>query len=333
MQVAAQGATSDSATRRIRVWFMRRLTGRAHLLQPKGRFVRMSVARSTEAVAPLRGIGLIFLSACLFPVMDAIAKHLGEQYPIAQVVWARYVFHVLVVSGLLLRTRVVHFAKTRRLGLQLLRAALLMGATVLFFTALKFVPLANAIAINFTAPFLVVALSFPLLGERVGRHRWIAATVGLLAVLVIIRPGFDDFRWASLLVLCSAACYAIYQIVTRRIAAFDHPYTTLLYTGVFGAVCFSVAAPFTWIDPSPRGWAFMVAIGTVGALSQYFLIRAFHHAPASLLAPFGYVQIVVGTAISYAWFGDRPDPWTIAGAAIIVACGLSLAFRERQADR
>ncbi|MFO0995714.1 MAG: DMT family transporter [Alphaproteobacteria bacterium] len=286
----------------------------------------MNVVPSMESAA--RGIMFVLLSACLFPVMDAIAKYLGDSYPIAEIVWARYVFHVLIVSALLLRTRVFHYLKTARLGLQVSRAALLMAATVLFFTALKFIPLANAIAINFTAPFLVVGLSIPMLGERVGRVRWAVAVVGLLAVLVVIRPGFDDFRWASLLVVCSAACYALYQIVTRRIAAFDHPYTTLLYTGVLGALCSSVAAPFVWIAPSARGWAFMIAIGAVGGLSQFFLIRAFHHAPASLLAPFSYVQIVVGTAISYLWFGDSPDRWTIVGAAIIVACGLALAYRE-----
>jgi drug/metabolite transporter (DMT)-like permease len=281
-----------------------------------------------EISVPLRSIGLVLLSACLFPVMDAIAKHLGAEYHVAQIVWARYVFHVLIVAVLLLRLRVVHYAKTRRLGLQALRAALLMAATVLFFTALKFIPLANAIAINFTAPFLVVALSNPMLGERVGRHRWIAVAVGFLAVFIIIRPGFGDFKWASLFVLCSASCYAVYQIVTRRIAAFDHPYTTLLYTGIFGAVCFSAAAPFVWIDPSPGDWVFMVAIGAVGGLSQFFLIRAFHHAPASMLAPFSYAQIVVGTAIGYLWFGDLPDLWTIVGAATIIVCGLSLAYRE-----
>lgn len=278
-------------------------------------------------ISTLRGIALFAAAVSLFPVMDAIAKYLTADYHVSQIVWARYTFHLVVVAALL-RGKLVNYVRSRSFRLQFLRAVLMVGATALFFTALRYIPLANAISINFLAPLLVVAFSAPLLKEKVEPVRWLAVAVGFGAVLLIIRPGVHGFHWASLLVVCSASCYALYQLVTRRLSTIDHPYTTLFYSGIGGFLVFSVLAPFDWKSPTPGVWLLMVAMGLIGGLSHYFLIRAFTHAPASILAPFNYGTVVVGTAIGYLWFGNFPDQWTIVGIAMLVASGLSLAWRE-----
>jgi len=299
--------------------------------------VRPIVTAQTDpaprAASPTRGIALAVAAVSLFPVMDGLVKYISADYHVTQIVWARYVFHLVVVVAVALRGRVLHYAKTRRLGLQLLRSVLLMAATVIFFAALQFVPLADAVAVNFTAPLFVVAFSIPLLGERVDGRRWLAVAVGFAAVLVIVRPGLGLFHWASLMPVGSACCYALYQIITRRLAALDHPYTTLFYLGAVGAPCFSLAMPFVWTNPDAADWALLVTIGCIGGLSQYLLIRAFQHAPASTLAPFSYLQIVSATLVGYLLFGDFPDRWTFVGAALLILCGLSLARHETLAGR
>ncbi len=278
--------------------------------------------------ARLVGIGLMLMTVSVFPVMDATAKHLAQSYHVVQVVWARYTFHLLVVAFLLARAGGTRHLLSRRPRLQLARAALILVATGLFFSALTYVPLANCIAINFMAPLIAVAFSIPMLGERVEPYRWVALAIGFGAVLLVIRPGFEGFHPASLLVCVSAACYAIYQIITRKLAAHDHPFTTLMWTGAFGTVVAAFGLPFVWIDPAPWDWALMVGMGLMGGFSHYCLIQAYMRAPPAVLAPFSYTQIVVGTIVGYLWFGEFPDKMTILGAGIIIACGLYLIWRE-----
>jgi drug/metabolite transporter (DMT)-like permease len=278
--------------------------------------------------APLRGIALTLGAMSLFPVMDAVAKYLVAEYDMIQVVWARYVFHLGLISLLLLRPAAARPRWTRATRLQIVRSLLLMSATVLFFNALRFIPLADAVSLNFTAPLLIVAFSIPLLGEHVGPRRWIAVAIGFLAMMIIIRPGSGVFHWASLLVVASATCYALYQIVTRRLSAIDHPLTTLFFSGLMGAFVFTLLVPFYWRWPTAVDWVLLALVGIIGALAQYALIRAVEGAALSLLAPFTYTQIIMATAIGYLWFGDFPDRFTILGAAIIILCGLYIAHRE-----
>ena len=285
-------------------------------------------ATPADARARLVGIGLMLATVSVFPVMDATAKYLAQSHHVVQVVWARYTFHLLVVAFLLARSGGVRHLSSRKPALQLVRGALILVATGLFFTALTFVPLANCIAINFMAPLIAVAVSIPMLGERVEPYRWVALAIGFGAVLLVIRPGFEGFHPASLLVCVSAVCYAIYQIIMRKLAAYDHPYTTLLWTGAFGTIVAAFGLPFVWTDPVPWHWALMVGMGLMGGFSHYCLIQAYVRAPPAVLAPFSYTQIVVGTIVGYLWFGDFPDEMTILGTAVIVACGLYLIWRE-----
>jgi drug/metabolite transporter (DMT)-like permease len=288
----------------------------------------LAAPNMAPARARLIGIGLMVLTVMLFPLMDAMAKYLGERYPVPQVIWGRYVFHLVVVAVLLARRDGYRFLIPRNPKLQFIRALLILTATSLFFTAVPHIPLANAIAINFLAPFLVVVFAIPMLGEKVEWQRWVVLVVAFSATLLIVKPGLEGFHWASLLCCASAACYAIYQIVTRRLAAIDHPYTTLFFTGAAGVVASSLIAPFVWVPPTPLVWALLAAMGVIGGLSHFLLIQAYRYASASTLAPFSYTQIVTGTLIGYVWFGTFPDELAVVGMAVIATCGLYLVLRE-----
>lgn len=291
---------------------------------------------ATHALSPprpgaaRRGILWMLLTTLLFVSMDSLAKQLSQSYPVPQVVWARYVFHVLLLA-LYLRGRVPGMMRTGRLGLQLLRSVFLLGATGMFFTALSFIPLAEASAIMFVAPILVTALSLPLLDEHVGPRRWASVVVGFGGALIIIRPGGEAMDPAALFALGAAGSYAFYQITTRQLAHSDRPLTTLAYSALIGALASSVAVPFFWVAPDPAGWLAMVGLGLFGGIGHFALIKAFESAPAATVTPFGYAALLWATLFGFVIFGDLPDLWTVVGAAIIAASGLYIFHRERAA--
>ena len=278
--------------------------------------------------SPGRGILWMLATGICFVSMDALSKHLSQDLPVPQVVWARYVFHLLILA-LVLGPRLPRSLRTQRLGLQFLRSLLLLGATGLVFTALRFIPLADASAILFVAPIIVTALSMPLLRERVGAHRWASVVVGFLGALVIIRPGSAAMDPAALLALGGAGCYAVYQIATRILSATDAPLTTLAYSASVGVLVSSAVVPFFWVMPSPGQWIAMMGLGLFGGLGHFALINALRAAPAATVAPFGYVNLLWAMLFGYAIFGDLPDSWTLAGAAIVAGSGLYIVRRER----
>lgn len=181
---------------------------------------------------------------------------------------------------------------------------------------------------------MLTALSVVLLGERVGIRRWTAVAIGFGSVLLIMQPGFGMAHWAVSLPLLCAACFALYQIATRILSNHDSTATTYFYSPIVGLVVTSLVLLLLvegeWRMPDLAGWLALVFLGAVGGFSHYLLIRAFAAAPASLLAPFAYAQLVWSIAIGYAWFGDFPDRWTLLGAAIICASGLYVLYRERR---
>ncbi len=280
--------------------------------------------------AARRGILWMLLTTLLFVSMDSLAKQLSQTYPVPQVVWARYVFHVLLLA-LYLRGRVPRTLRTGHLGLQLLRSVFLLGATGLFFTALSFIPLAEASAIMFVAPILVTALSLPLLGEHVGPRRWASVVVGFGGALIIIRPGSEAMDVAALFALGAAGSYAFYQITTRKLAHSDPPLTTLAYSALIGAIVTSLVVPAFWVQPDAAGWLAMVGLGLFGGVGHFALIKALESAPAATVTPFGYAALLWATLFGFVLFGDLPDLWTIVGAAIIAASGLYIFHRERAA--
>jgi drug/metabolite transporter (DMT)-like permease len=274
------------------------------------------------------GIGLLLIAVALFTIGEAIVKSLAHDYDITQIVWARYIFHALVTYTVFSRVNVFRLARTTRPRLHIARSALMLAATTLFFTSLRYLALADAIAISFVGPLLVTALSIPILKEQVGIRRWMAILVGFGGVLFIIRPGVGVMHWAAVLPLCTAVCYAFYQILTRIASRSDDTQTSLFWMSAFGVVVSSVAVPFFWTMPGPIEWVMMAALGTVYGLGHYLLIRGLEIAPASKLSPFLYTQIIWATLLGLVVFDQFPDGPTLIGGAIVIGSGLYIWWRE-----
>lgn len=284
----------------------------------------MSPARATPPVAsrPLLGVALMALGVSILPLMDGLAKHLSAEYHVVQVTWARYLFHFLLLAALLLWRLPLRELVPRHPGLQMLRSGCLLSTTLCYFGAIAFLPLANALALAFIGPLVSTALSPWLLGERAGPGRWLAVVVGFAGTLVVIRPGWAAFEWASLLGVGAGVSYGLYQLTTRRLSGSGRPSVTLFYTSVFGfAVLSLMVAPF-WTAPDLVGWGGMLAMGSVGALAHFLIISAFEYAPAPVLAPVSYMEMAAAVLVGWLVFGDFPDAFTWTGIALIVLSGL-----------
>lgn len=277
---------------------------------------------------PRLGIALMCAGLAFFGFGEACVKTLAKDYEILQVVWARYTFHALVFLLIFSRSGIVSQMRTSRPFLHLARSVVLMLGTITFFTALIYLSLPEAVAINFAAPLLVTALSIPFLGEKVGRRRWAAIFVGFLGVLVIIRPGLGVMHWAAFLPLLTAIFYACYQIMTRIAGRTEDTRTSLFWTSAVGVTVMSCIVPFFWKTPNAQAWIIMVATGALFGFGHYLLIRAFEITPVSTLSPFHYTQIIWVTIISIIVFDQTPDEFSILGTTIVIASGLYIWRRE-----
>ena len=211
-----------------------------------------------------RGILWMLLGMLTAVTMDTINKTLAQNFPVPQLVWGRFVFH-MVLMVLILGRRLPRVVVTRRLGLQVVRSFYLICAASLFVNAVRLLTLADATALLFVAPILVAALSAPLLGERVDRRRWIGVALGFAGSLIIIRPGSEVMRLAALLPLGSACFFAFYQIATKRLSRIDPAMTTLFYTGLLGALVTSFEVPFFWVMPGALEWFLLAMLGCSAA--------------------------------------------------------------------
>jgi drug/metabolite transporter (DMT)-like permease len=220
--------------------------------------------------------------------------------------------------------------RVERPGLLIARGLIPIVAGISIVIALRAMPLADATALMFVSPLMLTALAVPLLGEHVGLHRWSAVVIGFLGVLVIVRPGAGAMQWVALLPLLTAFLYALYQIATRVLSRTTPPLVSFAYMVIVGTIGSSLALPFVWRAPDALGWMLMAASGLLHGLAHYLVTRAFALAPAAVLAPFNYAQLIGATAFGYFVFHDLPDRWTIIGALVIVAAGLYVAYRERR---
>jgi drug/metabolite transporter (DMT)-like permease len=277
----------------------------------------------------LAGIALMCGAVTTFSCLDSTAKYLGREIDIMQIVWARYTFATLLSFLLFNPVSRPGMLRTRRPVLQVVRAVILLGSTVLNFLALKYLRLDQVLAIMFSTPFVVAALSGPVLGEWVGPRRWAAIGVGFLGVLVVTRPGFGLVHPAAILAVLSTLCYAVFFLATRVLSRTDANDTTLFYSNAVGAVIMLPIVPFFWTPPTLRQWALLVLAGGFASLGHYMIIAAHRHAPASLLSSFVYSQLVGVTVLGYFVFGDVPDAYTMTGAAIVISSGLYILHRER----
>jgi len=287
------------------------------------------LTRAHDQIAPeTRGIIAIVLAMLLFTCMDLCAKHLLERHATVQVVWARYAGQTLLLC-VVFAPSLMRRLRTQHLPLQLGRSALLFGVTSLFFAALGFMPLAEAVAVFEVAPLLITVLGALILKEQVGRRRWLGVGAGLCGALIIIRPGLEVFQPAALLPLAAATCMAVYQIATRFLGAADSIWTTMLYTAGVGTLVASCAVPFYWTTPTGADIAVMAIFGWIGLVGHLFLVYALGQAPASALAPFNYAGFVWALLLGFLVFAEVPDEATLAGAAIIICAGLYVWHRER----
>ncbi len=281
----------------------------------------------------LKGSLLMLAAMLVLPIMDGIAKALSARYPLAQVVWARYMFHLLAMLPLVLMRFGYRSLWPKRVGVQLFRGMLLLLTTLLFFGAISRMPLATALALLFVSPLIVTLLGSVVVGERVGAWRWVAVLTGFGGVLVILRPGGAVFDVAALLALGAGTMHGLYLLTTRRLAGSAPPLVTLGYTAVVGVVVMSVVVAFVWVPPTLLDLALMAAVGVLAAIGHFLVIKAFDYAPATFLAPLGYAEIIGATLVGFIGFGDFPELWTWVGIGVIVASGLLISLKEGGAFR
>jgi len=284
-----------------------------------------------HAHVPLSAIGLIVGAVLCFTVLDATVKTLADKYPIPLLVWARYTVQLLAIFVWLLPQMGTELFRTPRLKMQLARGALLPISSLCFFSALKYLPLAEATAINYGTPILVIILAVVFLGEKMTRPRIALVLAGIAGMFLIVRPGSVVFQSAALWAIGSAIFYGTFQIMTRILAGEDSR-VLLLYPALVGTAMLTALLPFLGIGYGMplKDAGLMVVAGLLGTFGHFLFILAFQRAPASALSPFTYMQLVFAIIIGWAIFGSFPDAWTIAGMVVIGGSGLLITLHERR---
>ena len=268
-------------------------------------------------------LGAVFL----FTVMDALAKRLTLEIGLIPTLWTRYAGQAILVL-LIVSPRLFQVAKSRYPKLQVLRSVVLMTATCLFFLSISKIGLAEATAIMDVNPVLIMLGAFLFLDEKIGPRRIIGILVSLVGALIIIRPGTEVFTIYAILPLVAAVCYSTYNLTTRYIGDRESPWTSLLYSALFGAIVLSCIVPVYW-QPVSLSTAFLMALlGVCGMTSQLMLIRALALGEASLLAPFAYVGLIYATLWGFLFFDEFPDQWSILGGIIIALSGFYVWYRD-----
>jgi drug/metabolite transporter (DMT)-like permease len=279
----------------------------------------------------LTGIGLVSLAYVTFSLLDGSAKWLVGSMPVIMVVWLRFAIHVVVAGALLFPLRGISLVKTSHLRWHLIRGLMFMAMTGINFWALQYLQLTITSSIFFTVPLIIAVLGAPLLGEKLDAGRWIAIIVGFVGVLVIVRPGSADFHPAMLASLLNAVLYAIFMMMTRRLAAYDSPETIQYLPAVVATIGLAPFAIAAWEMPDTvLEWTVACLTGVLGATGHYMLAMAHRYAPSTVIAPFLYQQVFYMALFGYLVFGDVPGTAVWIGAAIVIASGLYLFHRERQ---
>ncbi len=282
----------------------------------------------------LAGVALQLAALATFVAMDTLIKLMTAGFPVTQLMWARFLFGFLTVA-LALRLTTGQFPwRSRAPGWQTLRSLTLAACNFLFTSALVHIPLADATAVGFASPLFTITLAAIVLKEAVGWRRWAGVAIGLLGVIVLLRPPFlfagAPVHWAMVLPLGTAALFAVYQILTRRLAGLDDPRTTIFHTSLAAAVVMTATTPLAWTWPSAGGWGTLALLGVLGGAGHGLLVMAFSRAPASLLAPMSYTQIIWAVLAGVLVFGDVPDALTVVGMAIVAVGGILVALPDRR---
>ena len=289
------------------------------------------MSRDAGPSPQLRGILLVLAATSVFALLDTVCKWLSQSYPVPMIVWARYLAQTLLMIAMLSPRMGMQWIRTRIPGMQIVRGLSLLAVSLVFLFSLSLMPIAETTAISFMAPLILTALSVSLLGEHVRPSAWAAMIAGFIGVLIIVRPGGGLFTPMVIFPMTSALLFAIYQLLTRKIAGIDPTLTTLFYGTLIGTVILSFFVPFFWTKPHNLidGLLFVLT-GILGGGGHFLLIRAFEHAPASTLAPFMYFQLVVVSGLGFLVFDTFPDGWSLVGMAVIVLSGAWVASWHRR---
>ena len=279
----------------------------------------------------LRAILSTIAAMACFSVLNGMSKTLSTSgYPVIEVIWARYVFAFIFMLAMFLPRNGRELFRIRRLDTQIVRGMLLFMSSYLYFHGVVYLPLATAASISLTSPIVVTALSSRLLGEKVGAHRWAAVCVGFIGALIVVRPGHENFDWHVLLIVASTCSSALYQLFSRRYGQTERPDASATVATIVGTVAASPFIPFEWVMPATT-WhmAMFVGMGILAGTGHYFLTIAYSQAPAAVVSPFNYTQLIGAAIMGYLVFHDFPDAWTWVGAAVIISSGLYIGYRER----
>lgn len=284
---------------------------------------------------PYLGVVYLVTALGLTGAVDAAAKWLSQDFTTVFVTWGYFASMTVVYLLYLLATRQpVHlYLKTNHLLLQLARPALLSLALIGFFGGLRYMPLADATTIFFSSPLIITALSGPVLREKVGLHRWLAVTVGMCGVVIVIGPGMSTAQSAALFPLLGAVAWAGFHLVTQALMRSEQANTTLVYTFVGASAWTGILLLFDWQTPisaSKENLAMFLVIGILGAAAHFAMLRAHSNAQASYLAPFNYLKLIWAAIFGYAVFQDVPDLRVMSGAVIIIGSGIYVALTERR---
>ena len=277
---------------------------------------------------PLRGIAMLVAATVLFSLSDATAKYLTGTLPAIEIAWVRYVVFTLLAAGVAVRSG-RHGMRTRRPVWQVLRGLGVVGSAVLFIASLASLPIAEATTVNFVSPLLITILSVPVLGERIRVGGWIAVLAGFVGVLIVARPGTERFHPAVLLVLLSSLCWSMAMLITRRMARSERASATLLWTAGTGLVLLTVLLPFIFRVPTLSAVGLALIIGLISSGGQWLTLLAYRRAPASVLAPLSYGQLIWSSTLGYFVFGAAPSRWTLMGAVIIACSGFYTVHEAR----
>ncbi len=280
--------------------------------------------------SPLLGITLMIGAMLLFPYLDVCAKFLGQWgIPVIEIVWARLFFGMVFTAPMLVVKEGVQALKPRDPKINALRGFTLVISTMMFFGALKFLGIAETLSIYFVQPLFITALAPWVLKEKVGLSRWIAVAIGFVGVLIIIRPGYLELNPGVFLAFGSGLGSAITLLLTRKLAGSSSALANTFYTSLFGSIFAGLALIPFWQTPSLNEVLLMLLMSTIGTTANFLTVLAMQFAEASLLAPFGYTEMINAVLGGWLFFGDFPDSWTFVGVAVLIACALYISIRER----
>lgn len=282
-----------------------------------------------RADRPLRGITLLLVSSIFLGTSDATSKYLSTTLPSIEIAWIRFLVFALIMIPAMVPGSPFFALRTQRPMLQVTRGMALLGSSLLFISGLRFLPIAEASATSFVSPLFVTALSIFFLSEKVGLRRWLATAVGLLGVLIVLRPGTSAFHPAAFFPVVSAFAWACTLILTRKMSGQERTVVTMTYSSIVGFAVLCALVPLVWVTPSWHDILLGLIIGVASTAGQWIVVLAFRYADASVLAPFSYIQLLWVTLLGFVIFGEVPDVWTVVGAAFIVASGLYTVHRER----